>query len=50
MEPNNADEDMWLLAQTLNQKLKQNVQTQDAVAMQVLFMFYMTQLEVISQQ
>ena len=35
MKPNNTGEDMWLWAQTVNQNLKQNQQTQDADAAQL---------------
>ena len=34
MKPNNAGKDMWLRDKTANQKLKQNVQTQDADPLQ----------------
>ena len=37
MKPNDAGKVMWLQAQTANQKLKQNVQTQDADIMPVIF-------------
>ena len=41
---------MWLRAQSANQKLKQNTQTQDADAMQAMPVLYMTLLEAVSQQ
>ena len=41
MKPNKADENVWRRAQTANQNLKQNAQTQE---------FHMTQLEATSQQ
>ena len=44
------DKDVWLRAQTANQKLKQNAQTQDADGMQALSVIYITQLDAISQQ
>ena len=50
MKPNNADKDMQLRAQTANQKLKQNVETQDVGALHDLSVLYMRQLEAISQQ
>ena len=37
MEPNNASINLWLLAQTANQKMKQNSQIQDADDMQAFF-------------
>ena len=33
MKPNNAGRDMWLRAQTVNQKFNENVQTQDTYVM-----------------
>ena len=50
MKPNNAGKEMWLRVQTVNQKLKQNAQTQDGDGMQTIFVQNMTQLEVIFQQ
>ena len=50
MKPIMTGEDMWLQAPTANQKLKQNAQTQDADGRQAMSVFYMTQLEAISQQ
>ena len=41
---------MWQRAQTANQKLKQNVQTQDADGMQVIPVLYMTPLEAVLQK
>ena len=41
---------MWLRAQTTNQKLKQNFETQDIDGIQALSVLYMTQLAAISQQ
>ena len=38
MKPNNADTNMW--AQTVNQKLKHNAQTQDADAIYKYFLCY----------
>ena len=38
MQSNNAGKNMWLRAQTANQKLKQNAQTQDADGMQDFFL------------
>ena len=43
MKPNNAGKDT-------KEKLKQNVQTQDAGGMQAISVLYMTQLEAISKQ
>ena len=37
-------------AQTANQKLKQNVQTQDAYGKQAIFVFYVRLLENTSQK
>ena len=37
MKLNNARKNMWLRAQTANQKFKQNAQIQDADGMQVFF-------------
>ena len=49
MKPNDAGKDMWLWAQTANEKLNEEAQTaQDADGMQVLSMFITTQLEAIS--
>ena len=45
MNPNNAGKDMWLWAQTANQKLKENGQTQGANGMQALSVLCMTQLD-----
>ena len=41
---------MWLLAEVANEKLKQDVQTQDADGMQASPVLYMTQLEAVSQR
>ena len=50
MKPNNAGKDIWQRVQTVNQKLKQNAQTQDVDGMQAMSVLYMTQLEAVSQQ
>ena len=50
MRPNNAGRDMWLEAQTTNQNVKHNPQTQDADVIWELFVLYMTRLEDLSQQ
>ena len=49
MKPNDAGEDMWLWAETANENLKEEAQTQDADGMQDLSVLHMTQVEVISQ-
>ena len=41
---------MWLWAETASEKLKQDVQTQDADGMKAMFVSYMPQLDAISQQ
>ena len=41
---------MWLSAETANEKLKEDVQTQDPVSMQAKSVSYMTQLEAIPQK
>ena len=41
---------MWLRAQTVNQELKQNAETQDAEDMQAFSILYNKYLEAISQQ
>ena len=41
MKPDNANEDMWLRARTVNEKLKQDVQTQNGGGMQSIFVLYM---------
>ena len=46
----NADEDVWLRAETANERLKQNTRTQDADCMPAVSVLYMTQLDAISQQ
>ena len=43
MKSINARQNRWLLAQTANQNLKQNVHTLNADGMQVLSVLYMTQ-------
>ena len=48
MKPNKARKHMLLRAQTVNQKLKQNAQTQDAEGMQTFSAIFLTQLETIS--
>ena len=50
MKPNKAGEDMWLRAETENEKLKQDVQIQDVEGMQAMSVLFMTELEAISQQ
>ena len=50
MKPNNPGKDMWLRTQTANQKLKQNVQTQDVDGMKGLSVLYMKNLKAISQK
>ena len=50
MKPNNADEDMWLRVETANKMLKQDAQTQDAVGVQAMSVFYMAKVKFISQQ
>ena len=40
MKPNNAGKNIWLRAQTLKQKLKQNAQTHDVDVRQVFFLCY----------
>ena len=50
MSRNNAGKDMWLRAQTANQKWKQKIQTEDSNGIQVLSVVYMTQIEPICQQ
>ena len=50
MKPSNSGKDMWLQAQTANQKLKQNAPTQDADGMQALSALYKTQVEDISEK
>ena len=47
MRPNNASKAMWLWAETANEKLKQDVQTQDADDMQAIPVLLMTQLEAV---
>ena len=49
MKPKHTGKDMWLLAPTANQKLKQNAQTLDADGLQAFNVLYMTQLGAISQ-
>ena len=44
MKPNNADKNIWLRAQTLNHKLKQNAQTHDADGRQAFSVLYTTHL------
>ena len=48
MKPNNAGEDMWLRAETANEKLKQDSQTPKADVMQTISVSYITQIEVLS--
>ena len=50
MKPNNIGKPLWLRAKTANEKLKQNVGTQDDDGMQGLSVLYMIQLEAILQQ
>ena len=49
MKPNNTGEDMWLRAETANEKFKQDERTQDADAKHTPVLC-MTQLEATSQQ
>ena len=49
IKPNDADKNLWLQAQTLNQKLKENAQTHEADGRQAFFLSYTTQLEAISK-
>ena len=49
MEQSNAGKDMWLEAQTANQELKQNAETQEFDGQQSC-LYYITQLEVISHR
>ena len=41
---------MWLWAETANQKLKQNAETQDIDGLPALSVLYMTHLVAISEQ
>ena len=50
MKPNNAGEDTYLWAGTANEKLKQNLQTQDADGTKAISVSYVTQSQAISQQ
>ena len=50
MKPIYAGEDIWLRAETANEKLKQDAQSQNYNSMQTKSVLYMTQLEAISQQ
>ena len=50
MKPNNAGNYTWLRAQTANQKLKRNAQTQGVDGMQALSALKKKQLEAMSQQ
>ena len=50
MQPTSAGKEMWLWAQTADQKLEQNAQIHDADGMQALFVLFMTELEAVSQQ
>ena len=50
MKPNNAGKPMWLQAQTINEKLKQDAQTTgDVDSMQAISVLNMTRFESISQ-
>ena len=40
MKPDNAGKKVWLPAQALNEKLKQNAQTQEDDGTQVFLLFY----------
>ena len=42
MKPNNSREDMWLRAETVDEKLIQDAQTQDADGTEALPVLYMT--------
>ena len=48
MKPNNSGDDMWLRAQTANEKLKEDAQTQDAAGMQDMSVFTMAHTGYIS--
>ena len=50
MKPNNTGMDIWLWAQTANQKLKQNAQKQNAYGMQARSLLYRTVIETASLQ
>ena len=50
MKPIYAGEDIWLRAETANEKLKQDAQSQNYNSMQTKSVLYMTQLEAISLQ
>ena len=49
MKPISASEDMWLRAETVDEKLNQDAQTQDADLMSASAVCYTTQLKAISQ-
>ena len=50
MRPINADKDVWLRAQTSNQKIKQYVQIQDADGTQTYSVLFMTKVKAIFLQ
>ena len=50
MKPNSARKAMWLRAETANEKLKQDLQTQEVDNMRAMFVVYKTQLEGLPQQ
>ena len=50
MKADNESDDMWLRTYNTNEHLKQDMQTQNGGSMHSLFVFYMTQVEVPSQQ
>ena len=50
MKSNNAAEEMWLRAETADEKLQQDIQTQDADGMQAVTVVLMTLFKAISQQ
>ena len=48
MKPNNTGQDIWLRAETANENLNHDEQTQDTDCIQVISVLYMTQFEAIS--
>ena len=49
MKPKNAGKNIWLQAQTLNTKMKQNTQIKDAEDRQFFSVFYTTYIDTKSQ-
>ena len=49
MKPYNAGEGIWLRAETANEKVEQNAQTQYADGIEPKSVIYVTQLEAMSQ-